>query len=123
MKAYTARAASYSIKLFVRPTQGDNNITKQLGLELSTTDWHLMIVHYLGLDHIGHVEGPLSAKVPPKLAEMDRIIETIHNAVPFVLITGDHGMRDTGGHGGSSYAEVNIPLVVSGTKCKCSGSK
>lgn len=83
----------------------------------------MMILHYLGLDHIGHVEGPLSTKVPPKLADMDRIIETIHKSVPFVLVTGDHGMRDTGGHGGSSYAEVNIPMVVGGTKCKCSGSK
>lgn len=82
-----------------------------------------MILHYLGLDHIGHVEGPFSAKVPPKLAEMDKVIETIYKSSSFVLITGDHGMRDTGGHGGSSYAEVNIPLVVSGLNAKCSSSK
>lgn len=33
-----------------------------------------------------------------------------------LLVTGDHGMRDTGGHGGSSYAETNVPLIVIGKK-------
>lgn len=27
-------------------------------------------------------------------------------------------MRDTGGHGGSSYAEVNVPLIVIGPQCQ-----
>lgn len=27
------------------------------------------------------------------------------------------GMRDTGGHGGSSYAEVNVPLIFLGPSC------
>lgn len=34
-----------------------------------------------------------------------------------LMITGDHGMRDAGGHGGSSYAETNVPLIVVGQKC------
>lgn len=34
-----------------------------------------------------------------------------------LIITGDHGMRDGGGHGGSSYAETNVPLIVVGQKC------
>lgn len=33
------------------------------------------------------------------------------------MVTGDHGMRDAGGHGGSSYAETNVPLIVIGRKC------
>lgn len=27
-------------------------------------------------------------------------------------------MRDTGGHGGSTYAEMNVPLIVTGIKCE-----
>ena len=27
-------------------------------------------------------------------------------------------MRDTGGHGGSSYAETHVPLIVIGNGCK-----
>lgn len=46
-------------------------------LELHNQDWELMILHYLGLDHIGHVEGPFSKKVPLKLKEMDDVIAEI----------------------------------------------
>lgn len=38
-----------------------------------------MILHYLGLDHIGHVEGPYSPKIPIKLREMDAVIKEIHS--------------------------------------------
>lgn len=34
-----------------------------------------------------------------------------------LIITGDHGMRDSGGHGGSSYSETNVPFIVVGQKC------
>lgn len=34
------------------------------------------------------------------------------------LITGDHGMRDTGGHGGSTFGEINVPLMVVGVGCR-----
>lgn len=30
-------------------------------------------------------------------------------------------MRDSGGHGGSSYAEVNVPLIVIGPQCQQNG--
>lgn len=60
---------------------GDKNITKQLSAELRRYDWTLLILHYLGLDHIGHVEGPFSAKVPGKLREMDTVILHIHLAM------------------------------------------
>jgi ethanolamine phosphate transferase 2 subunit G len=86
-----------------------------------------MVLHYLGLDHIGHVEGPNSDKVPEKLEEMDDVIQEIHGSMknwrkrlktaPLLVITGDHGMRDTGGHGGSSYGEINVPFVVIGSNC------
>lgn len=40
-----------------------------------------MILHYLGLDHIGHLIGPSSSLVPPKLREMDAILEQIHTSL------------------------------------------
>uniref|UniRef100_A0A182MCM2 GPI ethanolamine phosphate transferase 2 C-terminal domain-containing protein n=1 Tax=Anopheles culicifacies TaxID=139723 RepID=A0A182MCM2_9DIPT len=107
--------------------KGDLNITKLLNMELQMYDWKLMILHYLGLDHIGHVEGPYSDKVPGKLQEMDKIIKTIHQTMdkwkqkyytkPLLIITGDHGMRDSGGHGGSTQPETNVPLVVVSDQC------
>jgi predicted AlkP superfamily pyrophosphatase or phosphodiesterase len=55
-------------------------VTRHLATELSAEDWRLMILHYLGLDHIGHVEGPQSPHVRPKLQEMDAVVKRIHHS-------------------------------------------
>lgn len=39
-------------------TEVDNNVTRNIPSELKRSDWNGMIVHYLGLDHIGHRSGP-----------------------------------------------------------------
>jgi ethanolamine phosphate transferase 2 subunit G len=36
----------------------DNNVTRHLDDELANKDWDVLILHYLGLDHIGHLGGP-----------------------------------------------------------------
>jgi ethanolamine phosphate transferase 2 subunit G len=36
----------------------DNNVTRHIDDELQQKDWDGMILHYLGLDHIGHKSGP-----------------------------------------------------------------
>jgi len=55
-----------------------------------------MILHYLGLDHIGHISGPRSPLVPEKLKEMDNVIKKIHNQFQHsenaIVICGDHGI-------------------------------
>ena len=80
-----------------------------------------MVLHYLGLDHIGHLAGPSSDLVPPKLEEMSEVIRRIHAGLkvkvrpgepaPMMLILGDHGMSDAGSHGGASVSEVMTPFV------------
>lgn len=40
-------------------TEVDNNVTRHVPIELLNDDWSGMILHYLGLDHIGHKTGPL----------------------------------------------------------------
>lgn len=58
----------------------DTNVTRNLGPELIGTNagWDWLILHFLGLDHIGHVDGPESPYVPIKLQEMDAVIQQIH---------------------------------------------
>lgn len=55
-----------------------------------------MILHYLGLDHIGHVSGPRSLLVPAKLREMDDVIKKIHQQFieknTAIIVCGDHGI-------------------------------
>lgn len=53
-------------------------MTRNVESELKRKDWDAMILHYLGLDHIGHIEGPKSPKISTKLQEMDNVIEQLH---------------------------------------------
>ena len=63
------------------------NVTRHLDPELTATDWDVMILHYLGLDHIGHIHGPASFLVPEKLLEMDAVLEQIYTGLKVYLIT------------------------------------
>ncbi|XP_074994047.1 GPI ethanolamine phosphate transferase 2, catalytic subunit isoform X4 [Calonectris borealis] len=101
-------------------TEVDGNVTRHLDRVLKREDWDLLILHYLGLDHIGHMTGPNSPLVGPKLREMDNILKKIHisllskeeASLPNLLVVcGDHGMSETGSHGGSSEGEVHTPLL------------
>ncbi|KAL4554495.1 hypothetical protein LXL04_039326 [Taraxacum kok-saghyz] len=35
----------------------DHNVSRHLSYELFKSDWNLLILHYLGLDHVGHLGG------------------------------------------------------------------
>lgn len=61
--------------------QVDNNVTRHLDSTLKRDDWDILILHYLGLDHIGHISGPYSSLIQPKLTEMDDILKKIHGAL------------------------------------------
>ena len=81
-----------------------------------------MILHYLGLDHIGHFAGPRSPLVAPKLDEMDDIVRRLFEYLgkqdeldgqrSLLVLCGDHGMSDQGSHGGASSSETNTPFVL-----------
>ncbi|XP_029368608.1 GPI ethanolamine phosphate transferase 2 isoform X4 [Echeneis naucrates] len=52
------------------------------------------------------------AKARPPTVTMPRIKEA-EGSLPYLLVLcGDHGMSETGSHGGSSEPEVNTPLVL-----------
>lgn len=129
---------------FVRDfTEVDDNVTRNVDYEIEKDDWDIMILHYLGknqgftdlfhkayqttvsgLDHIGHVYGPFSSLVPRKLLELDFIVSRIFTILSekysnhLVILTGDHGMKDSGGHGGSTFAETNVPFLIMGLHCQ-----
>ncbi|XP_057561226.1 GPI ethanolamine phosphate transferase 2 isoform X2 [Hippopotamus amphibius kiboko] len=103
-------------------TEVDDNVTRHLDKVLKRRDWDVLILHYLGLDHIGHVSGPNSPLVGRKLGEMDSVLMKIHTSLlseeretllpSLLVLCGDHGMSEAGGHGASSVEEVNTALVV-----------
>ncbi|KAH6799432.1 Alkaline-phosphatase-like family protein [Perilla frutescens var. frutescens] len=131
---------------FVKDTiEVDYNVSRHLTNELHCTDWDLLILHYLGLDHVGHIGGRNSILMIPKLKEMDKIVERIHSSITltreinqrgtllvraalfssgifwcatsFPVVVSDHGMTDGGNHGGSSYEETDsLALFINAEK-------
>nr|XP_045017754.1 GPI ethanolamine phosphate transferase 2 isoform X3 [Jaculus jaculus] len=103
-------------------TEVDNNVTRHLDEVLKRGDWDMLILHYLGLDHIGHISGPHSPLIGRKLSEMDSILMKIHTSLlakeretlspSLLIVCGDHGMSETGSHGASSTEEVSTPLIL-----------
>nr|XP_053631909.1 LOW QUALITY PROTEIN: GPI ethanolamine phosphate transferase 2-like [Cherax quadricarinatus] len=99
-------------------TEVDRNVTRHISKTMASDDWEVLILHYLGLDHIGHLEGPMSPLIGPKLLEMDSVIKNIHLELEkkgqryLVVVCGDHGMSDAGGHGGSSHSEVTTSSLL-----------
>ncbi|KAL8710486.1 MAG: hypothetical protein Q9220_004918 [cf. Caloplaca sp. 1 TL-2023] len=100
-------------------TQVDVNVTRNVPGALSSHQWSGMILHYLGLDHIGHKMGPKSLYMVPKQMEMDKIVREIYEALDskehlhstLLILCGDHGMNDAGNHGGSTEGETSPALV------------
>ncbi|KAL2862972.1 mannose-ethanolamine phosphotransferase LAS21 [Aspergillus lucknowensis] len=100
-------------------TEVDTNVTRHIGRELVQDDWSALILHYLGLDHIGHKTGPQSSHMIPKQHEMDSIVAQVYQAIEqkphlqstLFVLCGDHGMNDAGNHGGSSVGETSPALL------------
>lgn len=95
--------------------QVDLNVTRHIPKQLKeTNDWDVLILHYLGLDHIGHKGGANSTFMPAKHREMDQVIEKLYKGMKddtLMIVLGDHGMNDVGNHGGSSAGETSAALV------------
>ncbi|EIE83461.1 hypothetical protein RO3G_08166 [Rhizopus delemar RA 99-880] len=107
--------------------QVDLNVTRHIQSDISNNDWDITILHYLGLDHVGHLGGPESPLMLPKQKEMDEAIESIYEIIStqdaeslandpkakgtLIVICGDHGMNEKGNHGGSSIGETSTALV------------
>ncbi|XXH04428.1 hypothetical protein Hte_010843 [Hypoxylon texense] len=107
-------------------TEVDNNVTRHIPDELRNDDWNTMVLHYLGLDHIGHKTGPRGPNMIPKQREMDGVVRTIYEALEtqphlrstLLVFCGDHGMNDAGNHGASSPGETSPALVFVSPKLK-----
>ncbi|KAJ1657428.1 major facilitator super transporter protein [Dispira simplex] len=105
----------------------DHNVTRHLVEEMNSSNWDVMILHYLGLDHVGHLDGPRSPLMAPKQREMDQVVEYLytellrsdrerlardpHTGPTLFVLLGDHGMNDGGNHGGNSVGETSPAMV------------
>ncbi|KAJ6145191.1 GPI ethanolamine phosphate transferase 2 [Penicillium chermesinum] len=109
----------------------DQNVTRHVAFELSQPDWSAFIMHYLGLDHIGHKAGPKSPFMPAKHREMDDVVNEVYSALQqephlnstLFILCGDHGMNEAGNHGGSSAGETSPALLFISPKLEQLGTQ
>lgn len=100
----------------------DDNVTRHIPKTFGVSDpegldWDVAILHYLGVDHVGHQLGPASARMGEKLTEMSQTFEQVVKRVriqditratrTLVVLLSDHGMNGAGNHGGSSFQETS----------------
>jgi len=93
----------------------DNGILENLDKEILKKDWKFMIAHFLGVDHCGHRYGPNHIEMSKKLKQMNQVIENVIKKIDndtILLVLGDHGMTQTGDHGGDSNDEVVATLFA-----------
>ncbi|XP_035791752.1 GPI ethanolamine phosphate transferase 3-like [Anopheles albimanus] len=93
----------------------DTAIRKQLPKEIARSDWDIIVAHFLGVDHCGHRYGPLHDEMRRKLREMDEVIRSVTEQMAdgtTLIVIGDHGMTQTGDHGGESIDEVDALLFM-----------
>ncbi|BFZ54176.1 major facilitator super transporter protein [Savitreella phatthalungensis] len=120
--AQTDGTSSFYVNDF---TEVDHNVTRHLEQELRLdAKWDGLILHYLGMDHIGHLAGPKSPHMPAKQREMDDVVRRVHLASQardrkdqkrtLLVVTGDHGMTEQGNHGGSTDGEVMTAAFMLG---------
>lgn len=94
-------------------TEVDNNVTRHIEPNFKNNNWDVLILHYLGLDHIGHAMGSSPPEMDMKQAELDIIIKTLYDKSDedtLLLVLGDHGMTNSGNHGGSTDSETHAGM-------------
>ncbi|KAI3645014.1 hypothetical protein MP228_011178 [Amoeboaphelidium protococcarum] len=100
----------------------DRRIWKYIEQE-NLDKWDVMVTHWLGIDHAGHIYGPDHSEMKRKQVDLNQAVEKVilqidklnsrserDNILLFVF--GDHGMNSQGDHGGDSMAEVDAGLFV-----------
>uniref|UniRef100_A0A493TYV4 Phosphatidylinositol glycan anchor biosynthesis class O n=1 Tax=Anas platyrhynchos platyrhynchos TaxID=8840 RepID=A0A493TYV4_ANAPP len=97
----------------------DNGILQHLYPTGKHGEWDFLIAHFLGVDHCGHKHGPDHPEMAKKLTQMNEMLSSFLKSLvehlgndTLLLVAGDHGMTETGDHGGDSEKEVNAALFV-----------
>ncbi|GAV85690.1 Phosphodiest domain-containing protein [Cephalotus follicularis] len=102
----------------------DNGCIDHLLPSLYQEDWDVLIAHFLGLDHAGHIFGVNSIPMIEKLEQYDGILEKVIEVLrnksgpgglhenTLLLVMGDHGQTLNGDHGGGTAEEVETSIFA-----------
>lgn len=93
----------------------DKEVQYRIFFEIKKKDWSLLIAHILGIDHCGHKHGTQHPEMSRKLNDTNTLIREIVASLEkdmMLFVIGDHGMTETGDHGGDSLSEIEAAMFV-----------
>uniref|UniRef100_A0A803LWD1 GPI ethanolamine phosphate transferase 2 C-terminal domain-containing protein n=2 Tax=Chenopodium quinoa TaxID=63459 RepID=A0A803LWD1_CHEQI len=102
----------------------DNGCIEHLIPSLHDEDWDVLIAHFLGVDHAGHIFGVNTMPMIQKLEQYNSIMEEVVEALKsqsgagglhentLLVVMGDHGQTLNGDHGGGSPEEVETSIFA-----------
>ncbi|XP_072427789.1 GPI ethanolamine phosphate transferase 3 isoform X1 [Chiloscyllium punctatum] len=96
----------------------DDGILQHIYTTVEGNEWDVLIAHFLGVDHCGHRYGPHHPAMAEKLMQMNKMLRSLIGQLQndtLLVVLGDHGMTNTGDHGGDSEGEVNAALFIYST--------
>ncbi|KAG9460009.1 hypothetical protein H6P81_004517 [Aristolochia fimbriata] len=106
----------------------DDGCVDHLFPSLRRDDWDVLIAHFLGVDHAGHIFGVDSTPMIEKLKQynviLEQVVEILKNQSgpgglhenTLLLVMGDHGQTLNGDHGGGTPEEVETALFAMNLK-------
>ncbi|CAH8358684.1 unnamed protein product [Eruca vesicaria subsp. sativa] len=106
----------------------DNGCIEHLLPTLYKDDWDVLIAHFLGVDHAGHIYGVDSMPMINKLEQYNTVLEKVIDILEsqagpggvhentMLIVMGDHGQTLNGDHGGGTAEEVETTMFAMSTK-------
>ncbi|CAH2072540.1 unnamed protein product [Thlaspi arvense] len=106
----------------------DNGCIEHLFPTLYEDDWDVLIAHFLGVDHAGHIYGVDSVPMIKKLEQYNSVLEKVIDILEsqarpgglhestMLIVMGDHGQTLNGDHGGGTAEEVETAMFAMSTK-------
>ena len=86
------------------------------GMVMARHQPNYLLVHPMGLDHIGHAKGGDSEEYADQVIVQDQCLATfVPQALALgydVMVTGDHGMTSQGNHNGTLPEARRVPLYM-----------
>ncbi len=94
----------------------DNGVSKRLVQELKQgSKFDFMLGHIIGIDSAGHSFDASHSEIERKLLDAEHIIQEVMELMDdqtTLIVFGDHGMTDSGNHGGGSENEMRTVLFA-----------
>ncbi|KAK7195758.1 ethanolamine phosphotransferase [Novymonas esmeraldas] len=86
----------------------------------ATSHARLIVAHFLGIDHIGHRIDADNPFMRGKILQLDQMLRNVSRTLlerptamnTMLLVLGDHGMTNSGDHGGGSAQETDSFLFA-----------